>query len=189
MPEQSGYIVVYVGQTQRGSPSPPFGDYYRRAVPVETITIHGVEYAWIYQVAPPVDGRVGARFGDALQLYGIRDQGAPQPGATWTLQLIWGLQAKAPLNLTMFAHLLAPDGTRVAQVDLPYPTASWASGSYQTTNLPIDIPAGAAPGEYRLVVGLYDPASGQRAMLSGAPALDPAVDGPETLLLRTVTLR
>ena len=82
----------------------------------------------------------------------------------------------------LFAHLLGPDGRRYAQVDLPYPTSQWQPGRYSTTELPLAIPADVPLGKLRLVIGLYDPASGRRLRLGG-DALDPAIDGPDVLLL------
>ena len=88
----------------------------------------------------------------------------------------------------LFAHLIGLDGQRVAQVDLPYPTSSWRVGHYVTTELPLALPVDAPAGNYRLVIGLYDLSTGQRlALRSSAPA-DPALDGPDALLLTTIKL-
>jgi hypothetical protein len=89
----------------------------------------------------------------------------------------------------LFAHLLAPDGRRAAQVDLPLPSSSWMPGRYQATELPIGIPADAPPGVYRLAIGLYEPPGGPRLPLSAADTLDPAIDGPDALLLVEVEVK
>jgi hypothetical protein len=86
----------------------------------------------------------------------------------------------------LFAHLLGPDGQRVAQVDLPYPTSSWRAGYYATTDLPLALPANVSPGIYRLVIGLYDPSNGQRLRLRANAPIDPALDGPDALVLTEV---
>ena len=39
------------------------------------------------------------------------------------------------------------------------------------------------------VAGLYDPATGQRLALTAEGAADPALDGPQALLLTQITLR
>jgi hypothetical protein len=64
-----------------------------------------------------------------------------------------------------------------------YPTSQWQPGRYLVTELPLAIPADAPPGAVRLVIGLYEPASGQRLPLLEAAALDSAIDGPDALLL------
>ena len=66
----------------------------------------------------------------------------------------------------LFVHVLAADGRRVAQRDLPlrsydYPTSRWRPGELviDSADLPLpELPAGA----YRVVAGLYSPRTGQR---------------------------
>jgi hypothetical protein len=188
LPDNTGYVVVYVGQTQRGTPSPPFGDYYGHAVPVKTIVIHGIEYAWIYQVAPQVDVPSGALFGEGLMLAGIRTHGAPQPGSTVPLEVVWQSQAPAAGDANLFVHVLAPDGTRVAQLDIPLALSTWEVGRYQTTEAPIVLPASLPAGTYRVVAGVYNPQGGDRLVVSRAATLDPGIDGPHAVQLTTITV-
>ncbi|NTU84127.1 MAG: glycosyl transferase, partial [Chloroflexales bacterium] len=82
-----------------------------------------------------------------------------------------------------------PDGRRYAQIDQPLTTSQWAAGRYVATELPFPIPADAPPGAYRLLVGLYDPATGQRLPLRGATAADPALSGPDALELLQLSVR
>src|SRR5690606_16785375 len=142
--------------------SPPFDQFYGRAVPLHTVRIHGVEYAWIYQAPPPVQQERRASFGDAIGLLGYSVDSAPTPGEMAMLRLVWEARAAPPADYTLFAHLIGPDGGRVSQVDLPYPTSGWQAGRFVTTELPVPIPADVAPGVYRLVVGLYEPDTGRR---------------------------
>lgn len=61
-------------------------------------------------------------------------------------------------GIKVFVHLYGPDGTLVAQHDLPL------EAEVQTAVLPV--PRTLSPGAYRLVVGLYDAGSGKRFRLS-----------------------
>jgi 4-amino-4-deoxy-L-arabinose transferase-like glycosyltransferase len=73
------------------------------------------------------------------------------------------LKAAGPIggNYQIFAHLLAADGTLVAQADHiagadSYPTSLWQPGNLLYNRFEIQPPAGTPPGEYQVVVGLYD---------------------------------
>ncbi|NJN65436.1 MAG: hypothetical protein HC884_01355 [Chloroflexaceae bacterium] len=47
--------------------------------------------------------------------------------------------------------------------------AAWETGQQFGSSLPIDLPADLPEGSYRVVVGAYRPADGQRLPLSEAP--------------------
>jgi 4-amino-4-deoxy-L-arabinose transferase-like glycosyltransferase len=185
LPERTGYLVVYVRSTQ-GLVWSPFDQFYPAAVPLHVVQIHGVDYAWIYQAPPPITQPQPADFGDQIQLRGLRWDGAAQPGQPLALQLVWQVHAPPPADYMLFAHLIGPDGRRVAQADLSYPTSSWRAGHYATTDLPLALPADVPAGTYRLVIGLYDATNGQRLPLRAAAPIDPDLDGPDALVLTEV---
>jgi hypothetical protein len=186
LPENTGYVVVYVSQVQRGLPSPPFDRFSAEGTPLHTVTIHGVPYAWIYQAQPAVAQPRDATFAGSLRLVGF-DQPAPAaPGAPLVLQLVWQPYDPLPADYTLFAHLLGPDGVRVAQADLPLPTTAWRPGAVVRSEVAIPLPAGLPAGAYRLFVGLYDPAGGARLPLTTDIPLDPARSGPDALPLLRV---
>lgn len=188
LPAGAGYVVVYISQVQRGLPSPPFDRFFAAATPLHTVRIHNVEYAWIYQIPPEVAEARPAAFGDAIALRGFDWLAAPQAGAAARLTLHWHALAAAPRDYTLFAHLIGPDGQRVAQADLPLATSAWRPGSYPATELPLAVPADAPAGTYRVVVGLYDPADGRRLPLATALPLDPALSGADALPLAAFSL-
>jgi 4-amino-4-deoxy-L-arabinose transferase-like glycosyltransferase len=183
LPRKAGYVVVYVRQVQDGQTVPPFDQFYGHAVPLHTVTIHGVDYAWIYQAPPPIGQARPADFGPSLHLRGYDMPGSAQPGQTAPILLAWQVNGQPQADAMLFAHLLGPDGKRYGQLDLPYPISQWRPGSYLSTELPLAVAANAPPGIYRLVVGMYDPATRQRLPLTSADRLDPAIDGPDALLL------
>jgi 4-amino-4-deoxy-L-arabinose transferase-like glycosyltransferase len=187
LPADTGYIVVYVSQVQRGLPSPPFDRFFAGGTPLHTVRIQGVDYAWIYAVPPPLEEVRPAAFGDAIRLRGFDWITAPQAGSPAVLRLQWELARPIERDYVLFAHLVGADGERVAQVDLPLPTSSWQVGRYQQTELPITMPATAA-GELHVLVGLYDPATLERLPLTTALPREPALSGADALPLTVVRL-
>ncbi|MFL5805126.1 MAG: glycosyltransferase family 39 protein [Roseiflexaceae bacterium] len=189
LPSKAGYIVVYGRQTQRSELFPPFDQFYGQAIPLHIVNIHGVDYAWIYQAPPPLAQPRPADFGPAIRLRGFDQASPPARGQPLALTLAWQARAPAPADAVLFAHLIGPDGRRYAQADLPLPAGQWTPGRFVSTALPLQIPTDAPAGAYRLTIGLYDPAGGQRLPLAADAALDPAVDGPDALLLAEFELK
>ena len=73
------------------------------------------------------------------------------------------LEAEQPIagNYQIFTHLVAPDGTLIAQADHiagadSYPTSLWQPGNLLYNRFEIPVPAGTPPGEYQVLIGLYD---------------------------------
>src|SRR5207247_1235684 len=126
---------------------------------------HGVDFAWIYRAPPAVAQPRAAGFGPAIRLLGFDQIGEPRPGATVRLKLSWATSAPLSQDYWLFAHLLGPGDQRYAQIDLPYPTSQWAPGSFAASELPIALPPDAPAGRYRLLIGLYDQATGKRLEL------------------------
>jgi hypothetical protein len=130
---------------------------------------------------PPVQQRVEARLGDALQLYGYQVD-APPAASTVTVTLVWQALATPAQSYTVFVHLLDATGVLVAQSDaLPaggYATDRWLPGEVVSDTHTLRLPDGADAGPYRLAVGLYDVATGQRLPATdqqGQPWPDDAV--------------
>jgi len=186
LPPKAGYVVIYVRQIQWNKPWPPFDQFYGPEVPLHVVRIHGVDYAWIYRVPPPVAQPAEADFGADLHLRGLEPVGKTQRGQTLTYRLFWKTSNLPLRDYTMFAHLIGADGRRYAQSDLPYPTSTWGAYRYVTSDLAIGLPAELPAGTYQLVIGLYDPQTGQRLPLRSSALVDPALDGPDALVLTGV---
>jgi len=188
LPDRTGYLVTYVRDVQ-DAVSPPDDQFYGRVPPVLTVRIFGVEYAWIYQVPPPVPQPRPADFGAAIHLRGFDLSGALRPGRQSDLRLFWETRAAPATNETLFVHLIGPGGRRYVQLDLPYPTREWGAHRFKTTHIPLALPADAPAGRYQLAIGLYDPATGRRLPLATAVPIIPELDGPDALLLTQIDLK
>ncbi|HEX9374464.1 MAG TPA: hypothetical protein VF897_25840, partial [Roseiflexaceae bacterium] len=187
LPRKAGYVVVYVRNVQWSPPWPPFDEFYGRETPLHVVSIHGVDYAWIYRAPPPTAQLVQADFGADIHLRGF-DPGAPAyPGQSLTYRLVWKTRSAPAADATLFAHLIGADGRRYAQADLPYPTSGWGANQYVTTELALPLPADLPAGTYRLTIGLYR-ADGRLPLRAGAP-IDPALNGPDALVLDTVEIK
>jgi hypothetical protein len=106
-----------------------------------------------------------ARFGDAIHLLG-----AQIDAATSTLHLFWRADADIVADFIVFVHLLDAQGNVLGQVDgVPfdnqYPTSAWRPGQVieDVRSIALDNAPDNAPGEVaQIVIGLYDPVSGER---------------------------
>ena len=101
-------------------------------------------------------------------------QVAPPTEITPTLTVTLTWQAIEPVSgdYTVFVHLLAPDGTKVAQHDArpcdgACPTNTWQPGAIILDRHTLDLGDGVPPGAYRLAIGLYLLDSGKRAAIAG----------------------
>ncbi len=162
----TGYVVAYLRDRQPGL-AEPFAAFARDREPVAVIRIHGVDYAWIWQVPPAVPVPAAARFGEMLELRGY--DLAVAPGAADVevlLTLFWHIARHVGTDYSLFVHIINAAGERVAQVDVPYPTSTWLDGGYATTRVPIAMPPQSPAGTYRVVIGVYDAASGARLDLA-----------------------
>jgi 4-amino-4-deoxy-L-arabinose transferase-like glycosyltransferase len=95
------------------------------------------------------------------------------PAQVLPLTLYWQPVGPVSGDYTVFVHFLGPDGERYAQADGPplqglQPTTHWLAGETLPDRRALDLPVDLAPGRYRLVVGLYEPASGDRLPVTAA---------------------
>ncbi|HEX9370031.1 MAG TPA: glycosyltransferase family 39 protein [Roseiflexaceae bacterium] len=142
-------------------------------------------------------------FGDQLALLGyeiqpgpLRTQLTPLDGADARriengqgvqMNLYWRARAQIDRDYVLYVHLLDALGNLVAQRDLPlrhedYPTSKWAPGELVADRADFLLPP-LPPGDYRVDVGVYDPAT-----LAGLPARDPATGGEASHQLLTATI-
>ena len=108
-----------------------------------------------------------ANLGDQVRLLGYDLTGQAQPGQSLDLSLFWEALAPMQEDYTVFVHLVGGDGQIRGQRDSQpvtgfYPTSLWAAGEFVRDQVHLEIAPDAPPGEYRLVVGMYEPKTGTR---------------------------
>ncbi|MBE7551898.1 MAG: phospholipid carrier-dependent glycosyltransferase [Anaerolineales bacterium] len=117
--------------------------------------------------APTVTWPVNATLGDELHLLEVKLNESFQPGQTLPVEFVWQALRPLPADYNLFLQLLAADGALVAQHDSPpnagyTPTSTWPSGQPVLDRHALAIPLDLPTGDYRLIAGLYNPATGQR---------------------------
>jgi hypothetical protein len=122
---------------------------------------------------PSISQAVETTFGDAAILEEVvLDDDAFASQGRVELTLHWRALRSMEISYTVFVHLVGPDGAIRAQRDaLPlnggYPTNIWRPGEVVADHYVLTVPQDAPPGEYRLVVGLYNSTTMERL-----PAVD-----------------
>ena len=103
------------------------------------------------------------------------------------LTLYWRSETPTELNYTRFAHLRDEAGQTVAQSDGPpggnvYLTSLWDPMEIIIDDIVIERPKRVAQGTYTLLVGLYNPATGQRLVVPASEF------GDDTIVLTDIEI-
>lgn len=121
--------------------------------------------------APEMTNRIETTFGDpplitllGFDLAGGNGQMTSQP---LDLMLYWQAEAEMDATYTVFVQLLNEAGQVIAQVDLQpqagaAATTTWLPGEILADPYTLPLPADLPSGDYRLITGFYDAATGQR---------------------------
>lgn len=116
---------------------------------------------------PDVSRALAVDFGRGVRLAGAAHASRAAAGKGIAVALRWEATAVPDANARVFVHAYARDGTLVAQHD-GFPAAdgrppkTWAAGDVVDDRHGLWVPPGTPPGPLRLVVGLYDPKTGER---------------------------
>ena len=132
-----------------------------------------------------------ALFGDAIVLDTFALPAAElQAGDPLRLTLRWHAVAAVPQRYKVFVHVSASRAAPpVAQHDSEpggglEPTSVWPAGVAIVDRQGVLLPAELPAGRYELLLGVYDPVSGQRLPVKAAAALP-----DDRLLLATISIR
>ena len=113
------------------------------------------------------------RLGAAIRLTGLRITSARfRAGDAIPFELIWRAEGKPEHDFTAFVHLRRADsGEQLAANDSApaVPTSGWRAGQVITDTRGIQIPANAPPGDYHIVIGMYQYPSFERLPINGSP--------------------
>ncbi|MBI4786965.1 MAG: glycosyltransferase family 39 protein [Chloroflexi bacterium] len=118
-----------------------------------------------WQAARPV----GAKFGEAISLQRF----SIASGKALSVTLYWQSAARVDKDYTVFVQLLDANGSVRAQSDaMPaagrYPTSVWDAGEIVRDHHALDLPPDFQPGQYNVIVGLYEYPSLVRLRVSDA---------------------
>jgi hypothetical protein len=110
--------------------------------------------------------------GDTIRLLGasLADR-VWQQGETIPITLFWQAVDDPGPDLRIFVQVLDAAGAVRAASDVPpvngaFPTGLWRQGDLVRDPHEVMLPADLPAGEYRLVAGIYDPASGERLAIA-----------------------
>ncbi|MFN2201681.1 MAG: hypothetical protein ACK2UO_10760, partial [Caldilineaceae bacterium] len=111
-----------------------------------------------------------------------RNHEAFAAGDTVNLRLFWRALSYMYTDYTAFVHVIGPDGQMALQHDQRpmngfLPTSYWPPNQVIADDYALELPADALPGEYQVVVGLYDLATMDRLPVTrdGEPSGDSVV--------------
>ena len=152
--------------------------YYRLEVVAYPVTTHEpladpVAIDW-FTIGPPAAApaqSAAVEWQNGLRLLGHDElPNTLLPTPAFTVRLVWATNAPITEEYTAFVHLVGPDGAIVAQQDRRpldgfYPTNGWTVAEPVEDFYGLTLPATLPPGDYRLRVGWYQPATNDRLRL------------------------
>lgn len=118
---------------------------------------------------------LSANLDNQIEILGYDLASPPRAGEPLQLVLYWRAlsRARGDIDYSFFLHLVDLRGYLWAQADsLGYPPSSWQEGDLVAEWFTLPIPPDTPPREYRLQVGLYDRATGERVKMAEEPYLD-----------------
>jgi uncharacterized membrane protein len=129
------------------------------------------------------DTQLEALLDGQVELTGFSlDQAALLRGAPAQLTLFWRLLQPMGADYKVFVHLRDRTGRTVAQADhipsealVALPTSTWREGETVPDVSYLQVPADTPPGEYQLLVGLYNPDTLERLPVEGDSSGENAV--------------
>lgn len=167
------YVVFYINQTQRQLPSEGALQYFQTAAPVYTVTLQGIDYAWIYpsvgmDVAMPNEARLVGQ-AELLGYDLTTEAGEPTqvayPESVVLLSLYWEWQGKVPDEPIRISLVDESGATRgwgnAIETVAPLPYAQWQEGMVVRDDFALVIFPDTEPGDYRLAAWIERPATGE----------------------------
>jgi hypothetical protein len=157
--------VLFWGETERDPNRVVQAALDAGAYPVASVWYGDVrlaQYAVLGDAPTEPEVMADARFGESITLTGYALSAAEvYPGDVLGVTLFWTTDAPLSARYKVTLQLLAPDGRLVSQHDAEPGgdralTTTWTPGAIVSDTHGLVIPADLPPGEYTLIVGLYD---------------------------------
>ncbi|HYO48584.1 MAG TPA: DUF2723 domain-containing protein [Chloroflexia bacterium] len=124
---------------------------------------------------PEMAHRVDRRFGNSIVLIGYTIEPADKlkPGDLLKLTLFWQATERIYERYTVFTHVVDEAGVKVGQKDDEpqrgfEPTILWHPNQTVVDTVEVPIAADAQPGNYKLIVGMYNSVTQERLQAFGA---------------------
>ena len=168
----AGYAILYIDQIQRGYYADITQAFETHEPFVKSIEYAGITYAKIYRIPSANEHALNASFGTNLRLLSYQiDTSNPE---YIRVILRWQEENPLPENMFLFLHVLAADGQRVIDINVPLRATFTTSGPWQPSQIvigqqDIPVPAQLAHGSYWVALGIYEPDDDLRLALN-APA-------------------
>lgn len=186
--------VLFWGEEERDPRRVVQATLDAEAFPVRSAWYGDVRLALYAVLAEPPaapDATVAAAFGEHITLdgYALSARDA-QPGDVLGVTLFWRTDAPLDARYKVTVQLLSPEGALIDQHDAEpgnnqFPTVAWTPGEVVIDLHGLAVPPDALPGEYAIIVGLYDPA----APLERLPVRREGQPDADALPLASLTLR
>lgn len=167
---QANLAFIYISQLQRAKHDPNIVDYLKRHLPLHTVTLHGLEYAWVYPAPAAQYYGGGQKLEGHGTLYGYSlnpnpEVGGEQPvsperggarekvlaGDTMPVILYWRNEGQQPDD-RFFVRLVDADGyiwaEAIAQPRPGFEAASRQENSIVESQAALTLPVGMPPGDY-----------------------------------------
>jgi hypothetical protein len=167
------YVIFYINQTQRQLPSAGALQYFRSRPPVYTVTLSGIDYAWIYPSVGMQHVLAGeVRLVGQAELLGYdlaSETGQPldsvYPESVVFLTLYWEWQGKStdePIRVSLIdtAGQTRGWGNPIETV-APLPFEEWQEGMVVRDEFALVIFPDTPPGEYQLSAWIERPATNE----------------------------
>jgi hypothetical protein len=130
-------------------------------------------------VQPHIEHVVDANFADGhIQLVGYNTNVSPEE---LQVNLVWKSVKAVEKNWKVFVHIVDPAGALLAQRD-GFPgsglrwTDTWQSGEYIVDNYLISLPGELEGRPVRIMIGMYDPDTGERLLIRAPLKTSPLFD-------------
>ncbi|NOZ04725.1 MAG: phospholipid carrier-dependent glycosyltransferase [Chloroflexi bacterium] len=123
--------------------------------------------------ALPIEERQSVDLDEGIRFLGYTVQDGPyQPGEPFSLMLFWQARESVSKALRVFVQVIDDQGKIWGARDVPpvegaFPTNKWSAGTLVRDPHPLILDPATPDGTYRLIAGLYDPATGRRLRRAG----------------------
>jgi hypothetical protein len=157
---QADYAVIYVHQWQRQVPDVQTMEYFATLTPEYTVNLHGLDYAWVYDLrnAPPPS--YFTDWAGAIRLVETELPTPPlQPGDGFVARFRLYTTGTVDTNLNAVVRLIDAGGNIVAHSEgWPFGarTSTWQPGEVYVDGHEFTLPADVAPGYLRVEYGFYN---------------------------------